>query len=342
MNKLLPVYLLLGPEEGEKTTFINSLTDEIRKKSKADIEIHRFYSFETGIKEVIALLRNGSLFSDSILVMYHGCEELQKKDDLVILSEYLKAPARGTALLLISSFIKMNPKFDTLIPKEGKKIFWELFENQKRGFVLNFVKQKGFSLSRDGVELLLELVENNTRDLQIECEKLCNLFEPGKEITAEDLETYMFHSREESVFTLFEKIAYADFEGAEEILNKLLLARDNQPVQILAGLLWQFKNLIKVKRLLDRQFSPKEAHAQCKIRSKKNQKIYTAAGNNYSLDDLKRIVLLTADFDTALRTVKTDIHGLLLSLFLYYCIRKKGVLPDKLQSDFNRSPALVF
>ena len=49
-----------------------------------------------------------------------------------------------------------------------------------------------------------------------------------------------------------------------------------------------------------------------------------AGARHFSLGDLQTILILTADFDQRLRQFRTEHYGLLLELYLYYVIVKKG------------------
>ena len=72
------------------------------------------------------------------------------------------------------------------MPKGNKKIFWELFEEKKALYIERFFKQEGFRIEKGAVDILLELVENNTDSLRSECSKIALFFrrEEGGEWTA--------------------------------------------------------------------------------------------------------------------------------------------------------------
>ena len=61
-ERLHGAYLLLGPEEGEKTAFIEKLTKSIAASAGAP-DVYRFHAFEAKMAEVVLSLRNQSLFS---------------------------------------------------------------------------------------------------------------------------------------------------------------------------------------------------------------------------------------------------------------------------------------
>ena len=65
---IAPVHLLLGPETGEKEQSLKQIRDALRKESGSDLEMHRFYPFETEKGEIFVALNNNSLFAESRLV----------------------------------------------------------------------------------------------------------------------------------------------------------------------------------------------------------------------------------------------------------------------------------
>lgn len=325
-------YLLLGPEEGEKGSFI----DELKKAALADdpgCEISTYYPYETELSGVVGMLRNGSLFASRRLIILRNAE-LIKKDDAALLADYLKNPAADATLVLVSEGMEKDiaKAVASAVPKERKKIFWELFENQKRSWLISYFRKAGMEVLPEAMELILELVENNTREMKAACDQLALYFGPGSCITEEEVDAFIFHSKEENVFTLFGKIGQRDFSGAVESLRKLILSGEGHPVQLYAGLLWQFKRLLSLSSYTDLQYSPEEACGKVGIRGKRNQAGFIQANRNYTTAELKRIIVLIARFDALVRETRTEMQTLLMELFLYYVILRKGETPEPFYS----------
>ncbi|GAG11455.1 unnamed protein product, partial [marine sediment metagenome] len=79
MSKSDALYLLLGPEEGEKDLFLDRLIRRITKTIGQAPEVHRFYAFDSDTLEILAALRNGTLFSPYRVVLLRNAELLNKK-----------------------------------------------------------------------------------------------------------------------------------------------------------------------------------------------------------------------------------------------------------------------
>ena len=322
------LYLLLGPEEGEKDAYVRRLLGEIERQRGEPPEVHRFYPFEADLPEVLSVLANGSLFAGFRVALVHNAEELKTKRDVELLAAYAARPLADTALLLLSAEVgRVDKRIERLAPGPNKVIFWELFESQKQGWVNNFFRTRGIKVEPQAVAFLLDMVENNTRELQGFCEKLALFFGSGSSIGLQDVEKLLYHSKEESGFTLFEKLSARDLAGSLEVLAKVLLSRDSDAVQLLAVLAWQFRRLFAFQRLLAANYDPEEAARRLEIRGKRSQQLYAQAARRYAAQELRQITRLTALFDSRARSLKAALHPALLQLYLYYAVVRGG-LPE--------------
>ena len=328
-------YLLLGPEQGDKTQFIEKIIKDITSKEKEEPEKHKFYAFEYNLAEIISLLRNGSLFSRHKVVTIANLELIKKKEDVSLLLEYLKTPSPDTTLLLLSDAIKrdISKRIVGAVPEQNQKIFWEMYESRKLGWIKSYFNKANISIDQESTDFLLDMIENNTRDLEQECERLVQFFGQNTELKIESIARYIYHSKEENVFTLFDRVAQRDLSASQEVLNKILLSKESEPAALMGGFLWQVGKLLDMKRLLEENYSLEETFARLQIRSKKNQKTYINAHKSYTLKEVQSLITLIAEFDIRLRTFKADLHTLLLQLFLYYAIKRGGKIPQPVLPD---------
>jgi DNA polymerase-3 subunit delta len=203
-----------------------------------------------------------------------------------------------------------------------------MFENQKIDWIKDFFKKRGIEIDQEAVLFILEMIRNNTKDLKQECGRLADFFGEGANLRVETIEKYLYHSKEENVFSLFERIAARDLSASEEVLAKILLSRESHPASLLTGLLWQFRNLMKMKALLSQNYSAAEAFTQLHIRSKKSQRIYEEANRRYSLEETRLLIRLVHDFEIRVRNANHEISALLLQLFVYYAVQRGGQIPQ--------------
>jgi DNA polymerase-3 subunit delta len=194
-----------------------------------------------------------------------------------------------------------------------------MFENRKHEWLVNFFRREGFSITGEGVDAVLELVENNTESLRRECSHLCRFIDSsGKEknVDAEDVEKWLSHTREESAFTLFSRIAHADLVKSLESLHTLLLAKEAPPA-IFAGLTWCFQKLRDYLFLKEEHAVTDAELRKIGLSSPKARKDYEQAALFYDTWSVDACLSLTAEYNVLLRSAGQGLENLLMDRYVY-------------------------
>ncbi|HNQ97686.1 MAG TPA: DNA polymerase III subunit delta, partial [Treponemataceae bacterium] len=152
MADTAPVWLFTGPEIGERNTAI----DDIRQKAVkvlGDLDYHSLYASDTRMGEVISLLQNGSLFSGGRFILLRNAEEIKKKEDVSMVVDWITSAASITDayLVLVSEDIGIDRKIEAAIPQGHKRVFWEMFEDRKEQWIVNYFRTSGFAIDPDAV-----------------------------------------------------------------------------------------------------------------------------------------------------------------------------------------------
>jgi DNA polymerase-3 subunit delta len=312
-------YLFCGPEIGERQDAVSALRKGIAKSYGTLPEETSFYVGETPLSDLVSILRNGSLFSSARLFLIKNADQLKKKEEVDLLVSYLTAPQDDTTLICVSDEISVDKRLDAAFPRENKRIFWELFENRKTEWIAGFFRREGFQITDDGIETILELVENNTDALKRECGRLILFLEKGAPVTQEIVEKWLAHTREESAFTLFSRIAEGDLERAIETLHTLLGSKES-PQAILAGLNWCFHRLYDYLDLVQRGPVSELDLKKIGLVSKKAQRDYQQAAKRYTLSAVRHVIGLLADQDVRLRALGSAPETIIMDIFIYKII----------------------
>ncbi|MDR2490306.1 MAG: DNA polymerase III subunit delta [Spirochaetaceae bacterium] len=337
-------YLFLGPELGEKndaiakikTNFLSAVYGGSIPQNPA-VEATSFYAGETASSDIAAFLFTGSLFSDARIIHIKNVNTFKKADadNLVV---YIKNPAENTLVFMTSDETKADKALEQAFNGKNKQIFWELFENRKAGWVRNFWMREGFNITDDGIEILLEMIENNTDALRRECSRLMFFLKTAGErarepntgaktgggtpirIDAAAIEKYLSHNKTESAFSLFSAIAAGDLAKSLEILRTLIAAQEN-PVTIFAGLLWSYRHFRDYCGLCERGLASNDFELKkIGISSPKAKKDYPAAYKTYG-PAADKFLAITAEFDLLLRTGGNQLKEILMDLYVYKIIR---------------------
>jgi DNA polymerase-3 subunit delta len=305
--------IFLGPELGKKQDAIEEIRKNLAGSSRLEETV--FYAGEMPANRMVSAIQNGSLFAESRLFLIKTAEVLKKKDEIELLAGCIEDLETGTTLILISENNSIAKGLEDAVPKENRKIFYELFESEKNEWVRSFFRREGFSIDPEGIETVLEMVENNTEALKRECSRLMFFLGKGKTIGSKDVEEWLSHSREESAFTLFSRIASGDFSKGIESLHTLLGAKESSQ-SILAGLAWCFRKLRDYLALAEKGEMNNFELRKIGLASPKARDDYAAASRRYNAHSADACLALTAEYDILLRTGGAALESILMDLYL--------------------------
>ena len=311
-------YIFLGPEIGKKQDAIEEIKKKISAKNPADnpIEETVFYAGETPVVTIANAVQNHSLFAESRLFIVKNADQIKKKEEVTLIASCMEELEPSTILILISDEFKLAAGLDDCVQKENRKVFYELFENEKSEWVRSFFRREGRGIDSDGVDTILELVENNTDALRRECSRLMLFLPKDRPATAEDIEKWLSHSREESAFSLFSRIAAGDLSKSVESLHTLLAAKESA-TGILATLAWCFRKLRDYLALLK---SGNESNnfelKKIGLSSPKAKSDYAAAARRYHAAAADACLALTAEYDILTRASGAALEQVLMDAYL--------------------------
>lgn len=326
MARIDPAYLLAGPESGKRAAFVAELKASLAKADGAPPEEHRLYANDSPVGDLLSLLRNGSLFASRKLVEYRQAELVKGKEQVEALAAYLRAPAEDSVLLLVTDSFYLEKGLEDAVGKERKRTFYELFENEKPRWIERRLGDFGIRIEEEAVEAILELVENDTQALESVCARLGSVYPSGTYLTETEIEAAVARNRQEDAFSLFARIAEGEESWALETLDAVLSDRQGGAVQILSALVWSFRRLLRVHRLMDSGESLEGACVKSGIKAKALQALHREATRRYSEADCERIIAFSADFDARLRASGSAMERALLQVYLHGVMRRKGEL----------------
>ncbi|MCR4790535.1 MAG: DNA polymerase III subunit delta [Treponemataceae bacterium] len=331
----LQFYLFKGPEFGEKNEAILELKAQAKKKYPS-IEIKSFYVMETPVSEWIGELSNGSLFSEGKFFTVKNAELIKNKDEIQLIESWAKASeAEGLDdcyLILVSDENSVDSKLEKIIAKDKVKVFWEMFENRKIPWLMEYFQKNGYKIHEDAAQEILNMVENNTEALKNECSRFFIVFAQDHFILPEDVDKVLEHNREESAFTLFDAMAdsknpvSARLENSLEILQKIRqsAAKDASSIGLIAGLLYSFRQL-KKWHILQESGSVSEASLKSAgFYSKTQQNKFRSAAKIWNYQQVQRIIALLSSTDMQIRSEGNALEDHLASMMIYQIVVKNG------------------
>ena len=319
------VHLLLGPEAGRKAAFVAEL-QRAATDAHGDVEVSRLFPYELDAVELVATLRTPSLFSPHHVVLLQEAQDLKAGSNVAALAEYCKAPGSDATLVLSTDGYAgdLPSALAKVVPKARTQVFWEMFEDAKDRWVMQFFRRREIEISADAADLLLEMVPNNTADLEAQCTLIAGFYGSGATLEAADLDRYIYHGKQENPFTLFDRVARRDLQGALESLAIVLLARRAEPVQLLVALLSQFQKLADLKQQVADGEEMSAAMRKLRIHSKRMQQTYREADAAYDHSEVEAAHAALVEFDSRLRLFSAELAPALLQLAVYHAVVPSG------------------
>ena len=326
-------YLFIGPDRGRQQAAIREIQQALTAKFKEAPEAISYYADQDNCDDIVANLRNGSLFYGHLLVQVHRSEAFTPTEVKKIQAYWQKPNAQCTVVFTSEEYTEVKDKFK-FVPKDALQVFWEVGENEKPGWLRAYIQRKGGLIDADALEMLCEMVESDTLSMQRECDTLLCV-RPDHQIHLADIEAYIFHSREENVFTLFEMVLALDFEAALGALQKIILSQEADPVQVVTGLQWQFRNLHALKQKAGRGPASRDQLYELRIRQPRSQQMYNKALRDWAEADIeKRLHALTV-YDLQIRQTRGGMQGVVLELMLHQLINNPGFGPALQEDHFG-------
>jgi len=303
-------YIFLGPEAGRKKAAIEGVRKKISVNGTYEETV--LYADEMTADQITGIVQNRSLFTELRLFIIKNAELIKKDKEVSLIASCIKNLEPGTTLILFSDANKLSSGLDNICPKENRKVYYELSPDEKSDWVFSCFRNEGYNIDPDGIETILELVENDTEILQHECSRIMSFFTKDRSIRADDIEEWLSHSREETASSLFSRIAAGDFSKAAESLHSI----NENPKYVFAGLMGCFKNLREYLAFSGNGESSYSIFLKMRVFSPKAKEDLINAASRYTPGGVDNCLALTAEYDLRTSVYGTAWKSVLMDMYL--------------------------
>lgn len=221
-----------------------------------------------------------------------------------------------------------------LFPENQIIQFFEMFENKKVDWIRMEFNKYNLSIDNNSISLLLDMVENNKSALEQEINNIATavLNTAEKKVTHDLIEEYLYHSKEESPFSLFAALIAKKRDKALEILDKLFI---DDIDGILPGLLWSQRRAVRILDLYENMKQPKELiFRELFINGKKVQQELSMLFGHFSFRHAVHALNRLSQLEYFLRILPTSLKLVQLQIFILDYIDGR-IDRDFLQGDFQ-------
>jgi len=310
------LYLIFGRDDFQIQEKLNQIKAQFSQENSSDFGILVFDE-KVSFEELKNAFEAANFLSPAKLIIIKNFiakanSEVQKK-----LARTLEKIPKSIDLIFLEEFkTAQNPIWKRVVAK-GK--IWQ-FEPLPNFALLNWIKrrilEKGGQISFEAAKILAFYIGNNLWRQNSEIEKLIN-FKGKKQIEPEDIEKLVKPEFSPKIFDLIDNIALKNLSKSENILKQLLDSGEN-PLYIQTMIVYQFRNLIKIKYLADSNLKESEIQKKTKLHPFVVKKSLGQI-KNFSLEDLKRIYTKLLEAEIAMKTGAVDQRLALELLALALC-----------------------
>lgn len=324
---LLPVYFFPGPEIGRKREQIDRIRSQITKTDGAEPETHRFYPYENKAADITALLLNGSLFSLRRLVIVPEAHAL-KSADIKVFIAYLRAPSPEAVLIFTTDHTPGVREYPAALakalPKAAVEVFWEMFERDKRGWVMRLFRERGIRIEPEAVNLLIDLTEGTSDALKEACERLCFTANTSGTVGEDDVDRILDHDRGETVYSLFDRLCRRDLGGVLDAYRAMIHFDPGAADRVLSMLADPLTRLRDFQFRLARGYSEHAAASEVKLRGGgRALRSYKAGASSYGERELECAVSGLIELESWLRGAPRELRSPKTELWLCKIIGQK-------------------
>lgn len=303
-GNILPVYYLCGDDSYNIDIVLSNIQKKIAPFITSDFDKEIIYGENKNFLEVIDAAQAFPFGSEKKLIIFRQAEKPKDKKELI---RYVESPADFTILICLHEGTISNAEsepYNTLL-KNGY-----LFEAKdlKGKYLLDWliseVETKGKKITNENAELMVEMVGENKRMLELQLDKILLFLGDKNEITLDAITSLSSRLKEYTIFDLQNAIGKKNKELALKYAYNLL-NNGNDLVMIVAMLTKYFVGLARIPELILTKVNDFQA-AKIVGTHQYYYKNYTEARKRYSDKDIIEAFRALLKADLSNKTSQTD------------------------------------
>ena len=241
-----PVYWLEGEEEFFIDQVIEYAEKNILSDSEASFNLTIFYGRDTSWPDLFNACTKYPMFSDKQVVIL---KEAQAMKDVERLENYVEKPLSSTLLFVAYKGKKLDGRTKLAKLLKDKAVLLsskKLYDNELPEWTSELIKMKGYSINNRALSLLIDHIGNDLNRLNNEVNKLTLNLGTRKNITEDDVETFVGISKEFNVFELQQAIANKDLYKAIRIIQYFESNPKAAPIQLIFPSLYNYFSKVQM------------------------------------------------------------------------------------------------
>ena len=237
-----PFYWLEGEEPFFIDEIMNYAEHKILSQSEASFNLTVFYGKDADWAAVINACRRYPMFAEIQVVLLKEAQQM-KDSDLEKLEGYFENPLKSTIFIVSYKDKKIDArkKIAKTIKTKGELFSTKkMYDSQLPQWVNEMVVNHGLTINPKSVAMIVDNIGNDLSRIKNEVEKLSVNLSNRKNITEDDVETYIGVSKEYNVFELQDAIGKKNLQKALKIIQYFEKNPKATPIQLILPSLYSY------------------------------------------------------------------------------------------------------
>jgi DNA polymerase III subunit delta len=254
-GKIAPYYVL----HGDEPFFIDQIAEALEKytipEEQKSFNQSIFFGKELNLGSLLNLAKSFPMMGGNQLILikeaqaisgFGGNDRKEDKDLLPALEAYFKNPQSSTILVLCFDSVDERKTWVKAANTNGVVFKSKKFyDNALPDWIRDFATSKGKKISPKAIQLLVESIGHDLKQIAAELDKISLNLKPDEEISADTIERYVGISKEYNVFELQKALGKKDLMKVNKIIVNFANNPKNNPlVQILASLFTYYSKIL--------------------------------------------------------------------------------------------------
>lgn len=300
-----PIYWLEGEEPYFIDKLINYAEHNILNESEAAFNLTVFYGRDADWTLVVNACRRYPMFAERQVVLL---KEAQHMKDIDKLETYIANPLSSTVFVVGLKDKKVDGRTNlSKLLKKNAEIFQskKIFESQLPEWVRDMIASKGYQVTPQALQLLIDNIGNDLSRLENEVEKVGLNLANTKTIDENAIEKYVGISKEFNAFELQAAIGKKDLAKAIRIIQYFNANPKAAPIQlILPAIYSHFSKVYSVFGINDKSENGVKGIFSNNFYAAKDG---LAAAKTYGIQGIEKILLLLHEYN--LRSIGINDSG---------------------------------
>ncbi len=256
-----PIYLFEGEEAFFHEEGIRLLTHALFPEGASSVDREALWGADFSLDEVLDLAETYPMGAASRLIVIRGAEALRSADS-DRLRRYLERPnPKSCVVFSDTAFDRRRALYKALVAGATRITCGRLDESEAAAWVRGRLRERGFGIGADLADAIAAgSAAQGLSRLDAELQKLMDAIGSPRPVAPGDLALLADAPRVADAFRLAARIVRGE-RGEAVLALRALLQSGEDPIRLLGGLSWYFRNALKARVASTRRLPPREMAA---------------------------------------------------------------------------------